>query len=574
MDHTDKLLLWETVQFAAKATKCLGEVVRKSCSDPCDLFCANLQAILASVGRGLAKLSLSELSAFLNLLERLCQKKDFCEPQTYVEQCQFGVSLQELYPTLAPLWNVDSTTHLEIHDISINPLFYEYRKKALANLRCFIAHIPEEKIVAYPRDIDLQAVRGTFPDCSQELECLYQTILAKCICITSSETIAHLRLQTKFQDHEHVAFGVIFKEHPHHDAVGSSSQAWWQDTHISVRLVDYNETQLQPISGSEFCTCISLQKNQGAMVSHFAIVQQQFYFEKFEEPDPRKQWEPDRPSVSFQSLLREMSSSSDHWTGLRKEVLSWLLAKAVWCHYSSKWMDEPWVNEKLNFLFERRTDGQGQELAGIFVNEPFLSVPTKPCQDQNNPPGRFGIRLMHPLPKILALGVMLIEIHLGRPLKDLYQEPEWARHCTQGRANLNTNLRICRDLIQQQGFFDEIAVSLEALIRNCILSDGILMPPHTRSDEDVREGLFGLVSDLGSYVSQRKPNGLKPLKISEISDKAKLPDLTASSRSKRPVTHTSVPVAIVPRPPPSIVPHPPLANFPPSSLGQNPFLQE
>ncbi|KAJ4315280.1 hypothetical protein N0V84_008435 [Fusarium piperis] len=257
---------------------------------------------------------------------------------------------------------------------------------------------------------------------------------------------------------------------------------------------------------------------------------QKLYLEKYE--DPPRQWEFDRPSISLGRLLGEICESTNELTEKMKEVLSWLLVKAVWQYYSSPWMREPWDKESVHFLFERRRTDEGEELVGIFLNEPLLSVSIVPSPrgtEVKNPghhltaagkkPGRplLFARPLHPIPKILALGIMLVEIQLGRPIESLYSEPEWSQYCPKGRANPNTNFKICKALIAKQHFFADISDPLENLIRNCIQPNILFVPPHVKDEEGIREALYGLVNRLEVYLSKRKPNNVKPLSLPRIS---------------------------------------------------------
>jgi hypothetical protein len=88
-----------------------------------------------------------------------------------------------------------------------------------------------------------------------------------------------------------------------------------------------------------------------------------------------------------------------------KLLLSYFLAKAVWQFYDSEWMQQEWTKETVHFMFEKTSSTP----KGIFVNEPFLSTrfDSGIAQVQND------IFRPHIFPKILALGIMFLEIELG-----------------------------------------------------------------------------------------------------------------------------------------------------------------
>jgi hypothetical protein len=116
-------------------------------------------------------------------------------------------------------------------------------------------------------------------------------------------------------------------------------------------------------------------------------------------------------SVSLAELLKITQLSRK-----MKLLLSYFLAKAVWQYYDSDWMQREWTKEMVHFMFERRS----KTLNGIFINEPFLSARFDSRQPAQEKDDEFR---SHILPKILALGIMFLEIELGIDIKD-YRMPE------------------------------------------------------------------------------------------------------------------------------------------------------
>jgi hypothetical protein len=89
-----------------------------------------------------------------------------------------------------------------------------------------------------------------------------------------------------------------------------------------------------------------------------------------------------------------------------KLLLSYFLAKAVWQFYDSKWMQREWTKETVHFMFERRS----KTPKGIFINEPFLSARFDSCHQPRSTDVEFR---SHLFPKLLALGIMFLEIELA-----------------------------------------------------------------------------------------------------------------------------------------------------------------
>ena len=115
--------------------------------------------------------------------------------------------------------------------------------------------------------------------------------------------------------------------------------------------------------------------------------------------------------ASSVSLAELLTGPKPKLTWKMKLLLSYFLAKAVWQFYDSEWMRRGWSKEMIHFMFERRSETP----KGIFVDEPFLSC--KLVQDKVDDSHR-----THIFPKILALGIMFLEIELGIDIKDRMSE--------------------------------------------------------------------------------------------------------------------------------------------------------
>lgn len=97
-------------------------------------------------------------------------------------------------------------------------------------------------------------------------------------------------------------------------------------------------------------------------------------------------------------------------------LLSYQLAKAIWQFYDSGWMITPWNKEKIFFMLQRRAD----TFASIYVNEPFLLATFEEYMSPQ-PVTQFAYQSHH-FPKILALGIMMIEIELGSKIEEYIED--------------------------------------------------------------------------------------------------------------------------------------------------------
>lgn len=161
------------------------------------------------------------------------------------------------------------------------------------------------------------------------------------------------------------------------------------------------------IQASNFCQVIS---NQVPSQLQLIVRDDVLGFEGCKPPE--RWYSLTSPGVSLSTLL-------DAKTLPRRMrlLLSYQLAKAIWQYYDSDWMITPWNKDKIFFMLERRTD----TFASIYVNEPFLLAT---FEERISPqPATQSAFQSHHFPKILALGIMMIEIELGTKIEK-YIEPD------------------------------------------------------------------------------------------------------------------------------------------------------
>ena len=123
------------------------------------------------------------------------------------------------------------------------------------------------------------------------------------------------------------------------------------------------------------------------------------------------------PSLSLSGALQ-----IGHLSNKMKVILAYIVARSVWEFYDSDWMSRPWTAEDIHFLRERPDDGAEEPV--VSINRPYLAVRWEelpnPETDISNVIGK-----IHRYPRILSLGLMLIEIGTGQPAMDLFQgQPE------------------------------------------------------------------------------------------------------------------------------------------------------
>lgn len=163
-----------------------------------------------------------------------------------------------------------------------------------------------------------------------------------------------------------------------------------------------------------------------------------------------RRWDIRRPSRSLSRLLGQGSL-----TPFGKLSLSIRLVNAVWEFYTTPWMHEPWNKDRVHFVVETRSRGKG-----LFVDEPLLET-SIPAPGERSSPRGVGI---HRIPKISALGIMLLEIWLERPIES---------YCNNQNPNEHTRWHTSKQLVNGEiGSFEETEIPkpVKEFIAKCIVN--------------------------------------------------------------------------------------------------------
>ncbi|KAK0710121.1 hypothetical protein B0T26DRAFT_432907 [Lasiosphaeria miniovina] len=301
-------------------------------------------------------------------------------------------------------------------------------------------------------------------DYTYHAQSLYGAISKHGVCPSADASgstfiLPHLRLSAcRDSTAKDVTFNIFFLGHPHSSAAERICQ--WQATRISVmRSVSFLDDPLREsdhspsriVESGGFCDFISNPQNVGVEISmsltdgklvlrEFCLQQSSFLLHM--------------PSVSLSQLLEGQKLSRK-----MRLLLCYMLAKTVWQFYESEWIDREWTKDNIHFMFEHR---QGVSSAGIFVNEPFLSA-----RFHQKPDDAEASRRLHMFPKILALGIILLEIELG---VDITKERPRTCFATDGKLTVNGNLIAAYFWFQKQELWDkqETFKDLIAAVHRCL----------------------------------------------------------------------------------------------------------
>lgn len=104
--------------------------------------------------------------------------------------------------------------------------------------------------------------------------------------------------------------------------------------------------------------------------------------------------------------------------------LCYHLSKAFWNFYGSGWSTTPWTRDNVRFMFDN-----DELTTGILLSDPYLEVSglvltTSDLESRFKGQENGATYCSHRLPKVLALGVMLIEIEIGRKIENIIEGPK------------------------------------------------------------------------------------------------------------------------------------------------------
>lgn len=111
-------------------------------------------------------------------------------------------------------------------------------------------------------------------------------------------------------------------------------------------------------------------------------------------------------------------------TDKMKVALGYIIARSVWQFYNSDWMNTLWTGENIHFMQEAPQEDDSATL--LYACKPYFSAQFVEADSEGLEFSDLDGQI-HRYPRVLALGIMLIEIGIGSSLK----RPE--------QSNVNSN---------------------------------------------------------------------------------------------------------------------------------------
>jgi hypothetical protein len=207
------------------------------------------------------------------------------------------------------------------------------------------------------------------------------------------------------------------------------------------------------------------------------------------------------PSTSLGSIL-----AKGGLTHKMRLLLSITLARAVWQFYDSDWMIQEWDKEQIHFVY---TCKDGTPIGQLYASKPFFSMQANVREAQDSAKGR-----IHKFPKILSLGVMLLEIELDLTIESQRRQEHLRSN---GEPNNNTNHTTAHLLFENdQLWADRETYDIhKAVIGECIMAERF--ESCTNSDEERDMLLERIVNPLQKLLKVAWPSldegSLGPMKL-------------------------------------------------------------
>ncbi|TGJ84207.1 hypothetical protein E0Z10_g4570 [Xylaria hypoxylon] len=238
--------------------------------------------------------------------------------------------------------------------------------------------------------------------------------------------VALTRVQRLGETKDDLPFDFFFL-HRHPDSVGDM----WKEVRIRVFLQGNDSRSPRVkwlssgrISPEEFCALVR-RRERGRLVLSAASDGLVYERAELNLDQLKRLFLLKASSVSLATVLEKRKLHGDVQLRL---LLSYLLAKAVWQFYDSDWMASNWSKDRIHFMRERLNGSSEPQEVITLIHKPYFATELSPplasstcaspseCSTEQDLMQRFP-SATHFHPKILALGIMLLEIELGEGIE-------------------------------------------------------------------------------------------------------------------------------------------------------------
>lgn len=320
---------------------------------------------------------------------------------------------------------------------------------------------------------------------------------ASCKCTQGKEESHWTRLRLKpvyeMLTEDLVPFDMLFSVEPN---PASPANMEWQGVHILVPtkkpqvsfLVDPDKSTKpfqQSKKGADNCSdseevsslCSLIASRCGAVLC-MKVVRQRL---RVLRETPEHLYRVPRTAGGLGLHLGQVIDKFNLGYGMRP-VLAYALAKAVWYHYDSDWIGVSIANNGIYFL------GEGNDEDPIYFCKPYLPVKLQASQDRAAEyKAEHG--LLHRYPRVLALGIMIMELATGQHVEVEGHPESWTPRVS------NDQLIRLQDLVDNVTFQDDCKFpNYITVVRNCldprIFSDAPCSPSDIKGNLERRRNIL------------------------------------------------------------------------------------
>lgn len=172
----------------------------------------------------------------------------------------------------------------------------------------------------------------------------------------------------------------------------------------------------------------------------------------------------DEPSIPLQDVLEsEGSILSARW----KLILAYILAYSFWRFYESDWLRFKWTVHSVHFMPGKLFADSKYCWRSISASAPYLSMQPLSAIDESTAETYDMTDIMHQFPRILALGMLLVQIFQGE-YRNEFSEIGKGPACV-----VNTNCVWAMDIIDSEGWPSldladpGVKERYKSIVRNC-----------------------------------------------------------------------------------------------------------
>ncbi|KAL8898098.1 MAG: hypothetical protein Q9207_006874 [Kuettlingeria erythrocarpa] len=174
------------------------------------------------------------------------------------------------------------------------------------------------------------------------------------------------------------------------------------------------------------------------------------------------------PAISLDSIF----NNSHHLPLIAKRKLAVILARSLLQLYEGLWLGTAWGKRQISFFYAAADT--------IDFQRPYITT-----SFDSNDQAVADFSLFHRNGNILALGILLIEIHTGKPI-EMYRTPDDLSHGTE--VNANTDWTVADRVVKS---LDDCGLGYKDAVQACLDTSWVPAGQRVSLDEELtRNGLY------------------------------------------------------------------------------------